>query len=344
MTDRLMDLVLQRDELAELDPAERRLAIRSIVAEGSGEARADAVAEVADAVDGYGPVSRLMADDEVTDVLINGENEIWVERAGALHPTDVVFRDAEQLHALIERLLAAAGKRADVSHPIADARLADGSRFHVVLPPLAQAGPVVSIRKFPRTGLSLDDLVARRTLSGADADLLAEYVRGRRTIAVTGGTGTGKTTLLNALLAHVPEHERIVIVEEVEELRPACAHAVSLVTRAPNLEGAGAVGLDVLVRAALRMRPDRIVVGEVRGTEALAALAAMSSGHEGSMVTLHARSPEDAVRRMATLALQGGSGATEASLVRQAADALHVVAHLVRKGAERRLGAVIVRE
>ena len=342
MRPRFHDLVLERDELAELDPAERRLALRDLlVTEVPPEELAGWVALLADAIDGYGPLTPLMSDGEVTDVLVNGTEPVWVERAGALESTDIRFESLDELSGLIERLLGNAGARADSSRPLADARLGDGSRLHVVLPPVAPEGPLVSIRKFPETRFDLDDLVARGMLDATQAALLATLVKDRRSIAVSGATGTGKITLLNALLGVVPPTERVVVVEEIPELGPGCRGAVSLVARPPNVEGAGAIDLGLLARAALRMRPDRIVVGEIRGDEALAALAAMATGHEGSMVTVHARTPDDALERFVTLALQAGSGASEAALQRQVTRALEVVVQLGRDERGRRIVTAI---
>ncbi|MGH2730815.1 MAG: CpaF family protein, partial [Actinomycetota bacterium] len=268
-------------------------------------------------------------------------DEVWVERGGALQPAEVSFGDDAELRAFIDRMLGRVGARVDASQPIADARLEDGSRMHVVLPPVAPSGPLLSIRRFPRERPGLDELVASGMMSDGVADLLAEAVRARKTIAISGGTGTGKTTLLNALLGCTDAHERIVTIEETPELRPDSKHVVSLITRAPNVEGRGAVDMSRLVRAALRMRPDRIVVGEVRGPEALDALAAMSTGHEGSMVTIHARGPRDAVDRFVALALQARSGASERSVREQVDRAVRLVVHLERTPRGRRVADVL---
>jgi pilus assembly protein CpaF len=281
-----------------------------------------------------------MRDDEVTDVLVNGPFDVWAERKGQLQHTDVSWDDAQQLRAFIERLLARAGARADASQPIADARLDDGSRLHVVLPPLAPAGPLVSIRRFPVSPFSIEDLVRLHMLDEVCAQRLVDAVRHRTTIVISGGTGTGKTTLLNSLLSHIGPAERVVLIEEIPELTPVCAQAVSLVARSANLEGKGEVNLNTLVRAALRMRPDRIVVGEVRGPEAVAALVAMSTGHEGSLVTLHARSATHAIERMTTLALQASPGASETSLRRQVSEAFGLIVHLERSAAGRRVAEI----
>ena len=334
----LYELVLEHDDLAELDPAQRRLALRELVAaEVSEDELGSCIAHLADAIDGFGPLSKMMRDPLVTDVLVNGIEPVWVERGGSMVMTNVAFSRADELLALTDRLLSATGARADSSRPVAEARLRDGSRIHVVLPPVAPNGPLVSIRKFPATRFRLSDLVDEGMMSSGRATLLEALVRDRRSIAISGATGTGKTTLLNALLGAVPDTERVVLIEETPELRPACKHSVSLIARPPNVENRGEVTLESLVRAALRMRPERIVVGEVRGKEALAALAAMSTGHEGSMVTVHSRGPDEALERLVTLALQAGSGASELALEHQVTRALDVVVQLGRASDGRRV-------
>jgi pilus assembly protein CpaF len=341
MTRELLDLVFRHDRIADLDRAERRLALRSLIAREAPAELPATLPRIADVVDGFGPLGDVMRDGEVTDILINGPREVWVERAGRLERTEVAFSDRTELRAFIDRLFGEAGTRVDTTCPVADARLADGSRIHVALPPVAPGGPIVSIRRFPPTRFSLENLIAAEMMTDELGAQLARAVTDRRTIAITGGTGSGKTTLLNALLAHVGAAERVVVIEETPELAPSCPHAVSLLARSPNLEGAGAVDISTLVRTALRMRPDRIIVGEVRGPEALAALGAMSTGHEGSMITLHARSATDAVERMVTLSLQAGSGATEEALRRQIVHALEVFVHLERCGSIRRVAGVV---
>jgi pilus assembly protein CpaF len=332
----LMDLVLEHDELAELDPAQRRLALKSLVTRVVGpEAAAAALPALADAIDGFGPLSALMREEDVTDVLVNGPGEVWVERGGSLQRAEVGWSGEAELRTFIARWLGAAGARADASHPIADARLEDGSRIHVVLPPIAPRGPLVSIRRWPSMGWSLDELVEVGMLDEEDAFLLRTSVVKRRSIAISGSTGSGKTTLMNALLQYVSEDERVVVIEETPELRPRCSHHVSLIARPPNVEGKGAIELDQLVRASLRMRPDRIVVGEVRGREALTALDAMATGHEGSMVTVHARSARDALERLVALSLQAGSAASEESLRARVLRSFDLVAHLERQDGRR---------
>jgi pilus assembly protein CpaF len=277
----LLELVMEHDELAELDPASRRLALRALLLEVSEGDVSSVLSELCDEVDGLGPLSSLMQQAGVTDVLVNGCSEVWVERHGRLERTQARFEGARALRAFIDRVLGAVGAQADASNPVADARLRDGSRIHVVLPPIAPDGPLISIRRFPERAPSLGQLVARGMLRRPEARLLAGLVVDRKTLSISGATGSGKTTLLNALLAEVPVTERVVLIEETPELKPSGPQCVSLVARRPNLEGAGGIDLAYLVRAALRMRPDRIIVGEVRGPEALAALAAMSTGHAG---------------------------------------------------------------
>lgn len=341
MNSTLLDLVFAHDGLAEVDAAQRRLWLREIATPYVPADRLPAtVKELADLIDGFGPLSDLMRDRSITDILVNGPDEIWIERDGKLQRTAVRFDTPEQLDHLIERLLGDAGERIDLAKPIADARLEDGSRLHVVLPPLAPKGPLVSIRRFPARALQLHDLVDLGMLDRSNADALCAATQDRRTIVITGGTGTGKTTLLNALLSEVPSTERVVTIEETAELRPGCAHAVALVARDANVESAGSTDMLSLLRAALRMRPDRIVVGEVRGPEALVALDAMSTGHPGSMLTLHARSAVDAIDRMTALALSAGTRASEATLRFSVEQAFDVIVHLARKGAERRVVAI----
>ena len=331
MRGNLLDLVLRHDEIAELDTAERRLALRDLLVRNEETTDvASSLDELANAIDGFGPLTDLMEDDEISDVLVNGVGDVWVERSGVIKKVSVGFGDSEELATLIERLLTRSGARVDVERPVADARLADGSRIHVVLPPVAPNGPLVSIRRFRKTAWTLEDLVATGMMSRAEADTLSEAVLSHRSVALSGGTGCGKTSLLNALLGLIGTNERVVLIEETQELRPTCPHHVELLTRAPNIEGKGAIEMQDLVRTALRMRPDRIVVGEVRGPEAAAALGAMSVGHKGSMVTIHARSAGEVVDRFVTLALLAGTGVSELSLRRQVETAFDLIVHLDR--------------
>ena len=285
---------------------------------------------------GLGPLEPLLADPSVDEVMVNGSDSVWVERHGRLEPADVQFAaEADLLHA-IERILAPLGRRVDEASPLCDARLPDGSRVNVVIPPLALSGPCLTIRRFRRQGFSLSDLVENGTLSEELASFLARCVRARASILVSGGTGSGKTTTLGALSGALPEGERIVTIEDAAELRLRQPHVVRLEARPPNLEGRGEVTIRQLVRNALRMRPDRIVVGEVRGSEALDMLMALNTGHDGSLTTVHANSPPDALRRLETLALMAGVGLPHAAVREQLASALQLVVHQARAPAGRR--------
>jgi pilus assembly protein CpaF len=279
---------------------------------------------------GLGPLEPLLADPRVDEVMVNGPRSVYVERGGKIERAGVEFAgEAELMHA-IERVLAPLGRRVDEAAPLCDARLADGSRVNVVIPPLSLSGPCLTIRRFRREGFSLRDLTERGTLPAAVAELLAVCVAARASILVSGGTGSGKTTTLNALSGAIPGEERIVTIEDAAELRLRQSHVVRLEARPANLEGRGEVTIRQLVRNALRMRPDRIVVGEVRGPEALDMLQALNTGHDGSLTTVHANSPEDALRRVETLALMAGLGLPHAAVREQVASAVDLVVHQAR--------------
>jgi pilus assembly protein CpaF len=290
------------------------------------------VARIAERSFGLGPLEPLLADPDVDEVLVNGVGIVWVERRGRLEPAGEGFATAGDLRHAIERVLAPLGRRVDEAEPLCDARLPDGSRVNVVLPPLAPDGPLLTIRRFRRRGLDADSLVAAGSWTPALRVLLDRAVAGRLSVLVCGGTGSGKTTVLNALSAFVPAGERIVTVEDTAELRLVQPHVVRLEARPAALDGRGAITIRDLVRNALRMRPDRIVVGEVRGGEALDMLAAMSTGHDGSLSTVHAGSPAEALRRLETLALLAGVGLPHAAVRAQVADALDLVVHVTRGG------------
>ncbi|MEA2368516.1 MAG: pilus assembly protein CpaF [Thermoleophilaceae bacterium] len=279
---------------------------------------------------GLGPIEPLLADPAVDEVMVNGPGEVWVERRGKLARTGVVFGSEAELGHTIERILAPLGRRVDEASPLCDARLPDGSRVNVVIAPLALSGPCLTIRKFRTRGFSLDDLVAGGTLPRGLAQFLAGAVAARAAVLVSGGTGSGKTTTLGALSGAIPDGERIVTIEDAAELRLRQRHVVRLESRPANVEGRGEVTIRQLVRNALRMRPDRIVVGEVRGAEALDMLMALNTGHEGSLTTVHANSPEDALRRVETLALMAGVGLPHAAVREQVASALDLVVHQSR--------------
>ena len=302
------------------------------------EALADRVLRLAT---GLGPLEPLLEDPSVEEVMVNGPGVVYAERGGRLERTEIVFGDEAELRHAIERILAPLGRRVDEASPLCDARLPDGSRVNVVIPPLALDGPCLTIRRFRRRGFSLHELVEGGTLVAPLARFLADCVRLRASILVSGGTGSGKTTTLNALSGAIPDGERIVTIEDAAELRLRQRHLVRLESRPANLEGRGEVTIRALVRNALRMRPDRIVVGEVRGPEALDLLMALNTGHDGSLSTVHANSPEDALRRIETLALTAGVGLPHSAVRDQVAGALDLVVHQSRAASgERRIEQV----
>ena len=290
---------------------------------------------------GLGPLEPLLADPAVDEVMVNGAGGVYVEREGRLEPERAGFSDPAELMHAIERILAPLGRRVDEASPLCDARLPDGSRVNVVIPPLSVDGPCLTIRRFRRGGFSLAQLVDNGTMPAHLAEHLADAVERRRTVLVSGGTGCGKTTTLGALSGAIPAGERIVTIEDAAELRLRQPHVVRLEARSPNIEGAGEVTIRQLVRNALRMRPDRIVVGEVRGAEALDMLMALNTGHDGSLSTVHANSPEEALRRIEVLALMAGVGLPHAAVRTQVADAFDLVVHQARlPDGERRVTSV----
>jgi pilus assembly protein CpaF len=293
------------------------------------------VAAVRSELSGLGPLEPLLVDAEVTDVLVNGPDEVWVDTGDGLRRTSVSFRDRESVTRLAQRLASSAGRRLDTACPTVDARLPDGVRLHAVLPPVAPDGPLLSLRVARRRAFTLAELEQSATVAAAVADVLRALVRRRLAFVVTGGTGSGKTTLLAALLGEVPPQERIVLVEDSGELAFPHPHVVRLEARHPNVEGAGGIDLRVLVRQALRMRPDRLVVGEVRGPEVVDLLAALNTGHEGGCGTVHANAPEALPARLEALALAAGLG--RAALHSQLAAALTAVVHVARGRGGRRL-------
>lgn len=285
---------------------------------------------------GFGPLEPLLADPDVDEIMVNAPDEVLIERRGRLEPTSVRFPDEAGIGHLVEKVVAPLGLRADHSRPIVDARLPDGSRFCAVLPPVALRSPTITIRRFRRRVFSLGDLVAAGSLPAPAADWLAGAVRRRANICVSGGTSSGKTSLLNALSEAIPEGERIVTIEDSAELRLS-GHVVGLEARPPNAEGAGAVTVRDLVRTSLRLRPDRIVVGEVRDGAALDMLAALNTGHDGSLTTLHANSPPDAILRLETMCLLADVGLPVEAARRQIATAVDVIVQLERTPGGRRL-------
>lgn len=294
-------------------------------------ARAELARRLAEQAFGLGALEPLLADPAVDEIMVNGAGAVFVERAGQVQDGAVRFESEADLRHAIERILAPLGRRVDEASPMCDARLPDGSRVNVVIPPLALDGPVLTIRRFRRRGFSPDDLVAAGTWSPPLHDLLRAAITARLNVLVSGGTGSGKTTTLNALSAFIPAGERIVTIEDAAELRLQQPHVVRLEARPASLEGRGEVTVRTLVRNALRMRPDRIIVGEVRGAEALDMLSAMSSGHDGSLGTVHAGSPAEALRRVETLALMADLGLPHAAIREQVAGALDLVVHQARQ-------------
>jgi pilus assembly protein CpaF len=279
---------------------------------------------------GYGPLQELLNRAEVSEIMVNGHQQIFVERNGRLERTGRTFDSEDHLRAVIDRMVRSSGRRVDQSSPMVDARLPDGSRLNVVLPPLAVDGPSVTIRKFTAQHLTSSDLVERGALSRDAAEFLSEAVSQRRNIIVSGGTGTGKTTMLNVLSSHIARSERVVTVEDAVELQLDMPNIIRLESRPANTEGAGAVTIRDLVRNSLRMRPDRIVVGEVRGAEALDMLQAMNTGHNGSLSTLHANNPRDAIRRLETMVLLGGVDLPLRAIREQVASAVDLIVQLTR--------------
>ena len=296
----------------------------------SDDFRAHMVQGVLDDIFGLGPLEPLFADDEITDILVVGADRVFIERRGKLHESDAKFRDNAHLMHVIQRIVRNAGRRIDERSPMVDARLPDGSRVNAIIPPLAVDGAQLSIRRFPARALGLDWLVERGSLHAATATLLRAAVAGRLNIIICGGAGAGKTTLLNAASASLGARERVITIEDAAELRLEGAHVVRLETRAANVEGVGVVAASDLLRNALRMRPDRIIVGECRGAEAFDMMQAMNTGHEGSMTTLHANSARDALHRLESMLAMGGMNMPMRVLRDYVASAINLVVHVTR--------------
>ncbi len=296
----------------------------------SASERDTLVREIKNEVLGLGPLEPLLADPTINDILVNGPFKVYVERRGRLERVNVRFRDEQHLLKIIDKIATAVGRRIDESSPMVDARLADGSRVNAVIPPLALDGSVLSIRKFAVDPLKVDDLIKVGTITPPVAKLMEAIVKSRLNVIISGGTGTGKTTFLNVMSSFIPEHERIVTIEDSAELQLQQDHIVRLETRPSNIEGQGEVSLRDLVRNALRMRPDRIVVGEVRGGEALDMMQAMNTGHDGSLTTVHANSPRDALSRLETMMSMAGLEIPDKAIRSQVAAAVHIVIQLAR--------------
>jgi pilus assembly protein CpaF len=355
--DRIRGLVRDRlltadgvNALEQLGAPDRRLRVRRAVVdvlreEGailSAAALAKVVNQVSDEVVGLGPIERLLRDPEVSEVMVNGADDVYVERKGRVEKVEGLFVEGEEqvLH-LIERIVSPLGLRVDESCPYVDARLPDGSRVNAIIPPLSLCGPVITIRKFSLRAFSPEDLVRLGTVGSDVMRFLGACVRARMNLVVSGGTGSGKTTLLNVLSSFIPAEERLITIEDAAELRLSQPHVVSLEARPPNVEGAGEVSVRALVRNALRMRPDRIIVGEVRGGEALDMLQAMNTGHEGSMSTAHANSPRDLLSRLETMALMSDVDLPMSHVREQIAGALDLIIHTSRLPDGRRVAVEV---
>ena len=315
-----------RDELRALV---ERLIIEQGVALNSTERR-QVVDDIENEVLGFGPIEALLRDSSVSDILVNGAKQVYVERRGKLELTGVRFDSDQHLMKIIDKIVARVGRRVDESSPMVDARLPDGSRVNAVIPPLALDGPVLSIRKFAARPLGMADLLTYRSLTQDMSQLLQGMVQARMNILISGGTGTGKTTMLNVLSASIPADERVVTIEDAAELQLQQPHVVRMETRPPNIEGKGEISQRALVRNALRMRPDRIVLGEIRGAEAFDMLQAMNTGHEGSMCTVHANTPRDALARIENMLGMAGLSLPAKGMRQQIASAVHAVIQIAR--------------
>ena len=339
---RITDPSMSELELRQLLIQELSNAIDEDAAPLSAAERHQLVEEICRDVIGYGPITSFLDDPAVTEVMVLSDESIYVERDGKLELTEAKYLSQEHLRSVIERIVSAVGRRIDESSPTVDARLPDGSRVNAVIPPLAVDGPQLTIRKFSKRPLLASDLIRLGTLTDELAVFLDQCVQGRLNILVTGGTGTGKTTLLNTLSASIPDSDRVVTIEDAVELRLSQRHVVRLEARPPNIEGRGAVTIRELVRNSLRMRPDRIVVGEVRGAEALDMLQAMNTGHEGSLSTLHSNTPRDALSRLETMVLMAGFDLPVRATREQVVGAVDMIVHLARmRDGSRRVTKVV---
>ncbi|MDQ1287417.1 MAG: pilus assembly protein CpaF [Actinomycetota bacterium] len=322
--------------LSQADLEQRvRQSLQGVLAPGSvppltAADRARLEEEIADDILGYGPIEPYLRDAEVTEIMVNGPGRIFVERGGLLYPVDGRFADEQHLRRTIDKIVGRVGRRVDEASPMVDARLPDGSRVNAIIPPLAVDGSLLTIRKFSAVPLTTDDLVTFGTLTRQVADFLAACVRGRLNILVSGGTGAGKTTTLNVLSSYIPANERVVTVEDAAELQLYQEHVLRLESRPPNIEGRGEVRIRDLVRNALRMRPDRIVVGEIRDAAALDMLQAMNTGHDGSICTVHANSPRDVLSRVETMVMMSGMDLPITAIREQISSALDLVVHQAR--------------
>src|ERR671931_2561800 len=294
------------------------------------EERRELVRQLTDDILGYGPLEQLLRDESVTEIMVNAYDRVYIERNGKIELSEARFVDSAHVMRIIDKIVSQVGRRVDEASPMVDARLPDGSRVNAIIPPLALSGPTLTIRKFSRDPYTMDDLVSFGSLTPRAAHFLAACVRGKLNVLISGGTGTGKTTTLNALSAFVPGDERVVTIEDAAELQLQREHVIPLESRPPNIEGEGEIRIRELVRNALRMRPDRIIVGEVRGPETLDMLQAMNTGHEGSLTTIHANSPRDALARLETLVLTAGVDLPLRAIREQVASAFDVLVQITR--------------
>jgi pilus assembly protein CpaF len=327
---RLYDDAMSDGELRDLVHGRLRALLDEEESVLSAQEKAHIIQQIGDSVLGLGPIEPFVRDSDVTEIMVNGPSAIYVERSGKLHKTESSFRSEEDLRRTIEKIVGRVGRRIDESSPYVDARLADGSRVNAIIPPLAIHGSALTIRKFAADPYTTQDLIGFGTMTPEVAEFLHLCIRGRLNVLVSGGTGAGKTTLLNVLSSFLPEDDRIITIEDAAELRLQQPHIVSLEYRPPNIEGRGEVTIRDLVRNALRMRPDRIVVGEVRGGEALDMLQAMNTGHDGSISTIHANTPRDVLSRLETMVLMAGTELTVRAVREQIAAAIDLIVHISR--------------
>jgi len=329
---------LDADQISSMSPEERRTLVEQAsetvlkreMPNVGGITRDQIVARVVDEVVGLGPIDGMIRDPSVSEVMVNAPDEVYFEREGIIYLSDVRFRDADHVERIIERIIAPLGRRVDEASPMVDARLPDGSRVNVIIPPVSPKSPTITIRKFRADKMTMEELIGSGTVDAETAQFLKACVKLRLNVLISGGTGTGKTTFLNAMSAYIPESERIVTIEDPTELRLQQPHVVSLEARPSNIDGKGEITQRELLRNSLRMRPDRIIIGEIRGQEAFDMLNAMNTGHEGSLSTVHANSPRDALARVENMVMMANLALPDRAIREQVASALHLMVQLAR--------------